>query len=197
MHSRHQAPRKRIVSALEYLADQQHIVLETKKATEVFSINSMALDSRDLVARLYHYFVEKEQSEIKRISRLVQFFQSDRCLTKQLSHYFDDKLAPENCGHCSVCRGQVAILPYSSNQQNVSSEMIALAITQLQQHFSTLKNTNTGSPEALSLETICRFLSGMSVPLFTRAKVRKLSYFGVCQHMRYAEIKAQVVNYLA
>ena len=197
MHNRYNAPRKRIVSALEYLADQQHIVLETKKATEVYSINSTALDSHDLVERLYHYFVEKEQSEIKRISRLIEFFQSDRCLTKQLSEYFDDKLAPDNCGHCSVCRGQITVLPYSNNQQSVSADIIAMAITQLQQHFSTLKKPNTELPEALSLETICRFLSGMSVPLFTRAKVRKLSYFGVCQDMRYSDIKAQAMNCLA
>ena len=72
-----------------------------------------------------------------------------------------------------------------------------MAITQLQQHFSTLKKPNTELPEALSLETICRFLSGMSVPLFTRAKVRKLSYFGVCQDMRYSDIKAQAMNCLA
>ncbi len=75
--------------------------------------------------------------------------------------------------------------------------MIALAISQLQEHFEALKNTSLAVPQQLSSETICRFLSGMSVPLFTRAKVRKLSYFGVCQHMRYAEIKQHVVDYLA
>ena len=196
MHSRYQAPRKRIVSALEYLADQQHIVLETKKATEVFSVNMAALDNADLVEQLYQYFAEKEQAEIERISKLVQFFQSDRCLTKQLSHYFDDHLAPENCGHCSVCRGQVAVLPYSNEQQTVSSETITLAIGQIQQHFSSLKATATVLPKGLSIDTICRFLSGMSVPLFTRTKVRQLSYFAVCQHMRYADIKAQVVSTL-
>ena len=197
MHSRYNAPRKRIVSALEYLAEQQHIILETKKSTEVFAVNMTALDSHDLAVRLYDYFLAKEQSEIKRISRLVAFFQSNLCLTKQLSDYFDDLVAPENCGHCSVCRGQVAILPYSNSQPNVSTDMIALAISQLQEHFEALKNTNLALPQQLSSETICRFLSGMSVPLFTRAKVRKLSYFGVCQHMRYAEIKQHVVDYLA
>ena len=196
MHSRYQASRKRIVSALEYLADQQHIVLETKKATEVFSVNTAALDNADLAEQLYQYFAKKEQAEIERISKLVQFFQSDHCLTKQLSHYFDDQFAPENCGHCSVCRGQVAVLPYSNEQQAVGAETIALAIGQIQQHFSSLKATATTLPKGLSIDTICRFLSGMSVPLFTRTKVRQLSYFAVCQHMRYADIKAHVVSIL-
>jgi len=192
MHSRYNAPRKRIISALEYLAEQQHIVLETKKATEVFSVNMSALDNADLGAQLYQYFGEKEQAEVERISKLVQFFQSSQCLTAQLSHYFDDQFAPENCGHCSVCRGQVASLKYSNNHQAVSSDTIALAISQLRQHFSGLGSVASAQVNEISIDTFCRFLSGMSVPLFTRTKVRQLSYFGVCQYMRYAEIKTQV-----
>ena len=196
MNSRYNAPRKRIVSALEYLADQQHILLETKKATEVYSVNRVALEDNALVDTLYHYFLEKEQAEIERITKLVAFFQSKNCLTQQLSHYFDDQRAPTNCGHCSVCRGQVATLQYSSTHQAITTETIALAISQLQQHFSTLKGTGITQPYSLSVDTICRFLSGMSVPLFTRAKVRKLSYFGICQYMRYAEIKTEVIALL-
>jgi ATP-dependent DNA helicase RecQ len=196
MYSRYQAPRKRIVAALEYLAEQQHIVLETKKATEVFSVNMAALENNALVDTLFDYFSDKEQAEIERITKLVSFFQSEDCLTQQLSQYFDDQRAPKNCGHCSVCRGQVAILPYSSNHQTVSIDTIALGIKQLQQHFSTLKSPVGESAHILSTDTICRFLSGMSVPLFTRAKVRQLSYFGVCQYMRYSEIKAQVIPLL-
>ncbi len=197
MYARHQAPRKRIVAALEYLAEQQHIVLETKKATEVFSVNLATLADSALAETLFQYFAEKEQAEIQRIAKLVEFFQSDHCLTQQLCHYFDDQHAPRNCGHCSVCRGQVAILPYSSLHQTQSIETISLAITQLQEHFSALKLADTQGRELLSKETICRFLSGMTVPLFTRAKVRQLSYFGVCQQMRYADIKAQVATCLS
>ncbi len=197
MQTRFQAPRKRIVSALEYLAEQQHIVLETKKATEVFSVNRQALESTDLVEQLFNYFLEKEQAEIARITRLVDFFQSDKCLTKQLSSYFDDQYAPEYCGHCSVCRQQVVKLSYSTHQQTISTETIVLAIKQLQQHFSTSKVGAGQHSDGVSIETICRFLSGMSVPIFTRAKVRKLSYFGVCQHMRYSEIKKLVNSQLA
>ena len=194
MYSRFQAPRKRIVAALEYLAEQQHIVLETKKATEVFSVDIAALSDVTLVDRLFHYFHEKEQSEIQRIDKLVAFFQSQHCLTQELCHYFDDQQAPKSCGHCSVCRGQVAKLQYSNNHLPVSIETIELAITQLKQHFSTMKSPAGSTPADLSIDTLCRFLSGMTVPLFTRAKVRQLSFFGVCQAMRYAEIKAQVIN---
>ena len=76
----------------------------------------------------------------------------------------------------------------------MSIQTIELAITQLKQHFSTMKSSAGSTPADLSIDTLCRFLSGMTVPLFTRAKVRQLSFFGVCQAMRYAEIKAQVIN---
>ena len=197
MFNHYQAPRKRIVAALEYLADQQHIVLETKKATEVYSVDITALNDNALADRLFNYFHEKEQSEIERIDKLVAFFQSEHCLTQGLCHYFDDQQAPQNCGHCSVCSGQIAKLDYSHTHQAVSPETIGLAINQLQQHFSTLKMADHDQSQQVSIETICRFLSGMSIPLFTRAKVRKLSYFGICQTMRYAEIKAEVSKLLS
>ena len=170
--------------------------METKKATEVYSVDTTVLNDNTLANRLFNYFHEKEQSEIKRIDKLVSFFQSEQCLTQALCHYFDDQQAPKNCGHCSVCRGQIAKLGYSNTVQAVSSETIELAIKQLQQHFSTLKTTVHEQPQQVSIETICRFLSGMSIPLFTRAKVRKLSYFGICQTMRYAEIKKEVFKLL-
>lgn len=197
MHTRFQAPRKRIVTALEYLADQQHIILETKKATEVYSVNATALNNHHLVTKLVHYFQEKEQAEIARIAKLVEFFQSDSCLTKQLSDYFDDQNAPKNCGHCSVCRNQVASLSYSTEPHVVSLDKISTAIKQLEQHLLTVRPDVHQKGGSLSIETICRFLSGMTAPLFTRAKVRQLSFFGVCQHMRYGEIKVQALKCLA
>jgi ATP-dependent DNA helicase RecQ len=42
----------------------------------------------------------------------------------------------------------------------------------------------------VSIDTQCRFLAGMSVPLFTRNKVRQLSGFGLCEQQRYSDIKA-------
>ncbi|SEK73173.1 ATP-dependent DNA helicase, RecQ-like [Colwellia chukchiensis] len=197
MYQRYQTPRKRIIAALEYLAEQQHIELATQKNTEVYAVNMAALADKSLATRLEQYFLEKEQAEILRIQHLVAFFQSDVCLMQQLCHYFADSQAPTKCGHCSVCRGQVARLPNSRQHQEISQDTLILAIKQLQQHLSAYAGASLEQVSHLSLATICRFLSGMTVPLFTRAKVRKLSYFGLCQQMRYGDIKAQVQACLA
>ncbi len=107
--------RNRVIAALEYLQEQQMIVLETSRMTEVFKVNSNELSDPALAKNLYDYFVDKEEKEIKRIAALVRFFQLDTCLSVNLARYFDDALfqgvnSPENCGHCSVCRGNIAKL---------------------------------------------------------------------------------------
>lgn len=197
MLARFQTPRKRIVAALEYLAEHGHIILETKKATDVYSVNRSVLASQGLSEKLFNYFQVKEQAEIKRISQLVAFFESKTCLTANLSRYFDDLHSPMQCGHCSVCRNDIAILAYSRSQTPPPDVDIKAAIKQLSRHFKEKYTVNADGDRTeviLSTDTICRFLSGMSVPLFTRNKVRQLSYFGVCQHMRYQDIKQLILK---
>tara|TARA_Y100000588_G_scaffold160020_1_gene174000 strand:- start:671 stop:889 length:219 start_codon:yes stop_codon:yes gene_type:complete len=65
-------------------------------------------------------------------------------------------------------------------EQNV----IASKVVELKQHLAAKGISD------VSIDTQCRFLAGMSVPLFTRNKVRQLSGFGLCEQQRYSDIKA-------
>ncbi|MBA6253963.1 ATP-dependent DNA helicase RecQ [Colwellia sp. MB3u-55] len=180
--------RGRVIVALEYLQEKQLITLETKKITEVFSVNK-ALLSADIIAKpLHDYFVEKEEKEIKRIATLVRFFELSSCLSRNLSLYFNDKNTPENCGHCSVCRGNVAKLSYSQESILPDDTAIVDMLTALIQHMSTKHKG------VLSLETMCRFLTGLTVPLFSRNKIKQLSGFGCCENIRYQEVREKVMN---
>jgi ATP-dependent DNA helicase RecQ len=180
--------RGRVIVALEYLQEKQLITLETKKITEVFSVNK-ALLSADIIAKSLHdYFVEKEEKEIKRIATLVRFFELSSCLSRNLSLYFNDKNTPENCGHCSVCRGNVAKLSYSQESILPDDTAIVDMLTALIQHMSTKHKG------VLSLETMCRFLTGLTVPLFSRNKIKQLSGFGCCENIRYQEVREKVIN---
>jgi len=185
VYQRYSSERSRVVAALEYLQQQQMIELETKRITEVFSVNRAALADPELVQSLYEYFAEKEQKEIKRIASLVRFFQLERCLSRNLSRYFDDK-SPEACGHCSVCRGQVARLEYSHEPQWPENHQLLTWLSGLTQHLA----SKTDQP--LSVETCCRFLAGIGVPLFSRYKVRQLPGFGSCEICRYEDIRRRV-----
>jgi ATP-dependent DNA helicase RecQ len=180
--------RGRIVTALEYLQERQMIELSTSKMTEVFRVDSLRLREEDLASRLHHYFVEKEEKEIQRIGTLVRFFQLDRCLSNNLARYFDDQQAPEKCGHCSVCRGQVAHLEFSHEPSWPSD-------TELQNNLQGLINHLQGKIGQVSgVETCCRFLAGISVPVFTRNKVRQLPGFASCDQQRYQLIREKVLT---
>ncbi len=180
--------RGRVIVALEYLQEKQLITLETKKITEVYSVNKTLLSSPTLARSLHEYFVDKEEKEIKRIATLVRFFELDTCLSHNLSRYFDDQNAPVNCGHCSVCRGKEVKLNYSQDVIWPDDIRIFEVLTSLIEHMST-KNKSV-----ISLETMCRFLTGLTVPLFSRNKVKQLSGFGCCENIRYQEVREKVIS---
>lgn len=184
------AERNRVLAALEYLASQQLIELETKQITDVYQVETVKLSTPTLAEDLYHYFADKEAKEVARIAQLVRFFELTTCLNYNLARYFDDNAAPKSCGHCSVCRGQVAKLTYSNTPIWPEDQRISADLNELNQ----LVSSKGLAP--LSLETQCRFLAGMSLPIFTRLQVRKLAGFGRCENLRYAEIKQKLQNLL-
>jgi ATP-dependent DNA helicase RecQ len=180
--------RGRVIVALEYLQEKQLITLETKKITEVFSVNKRLLSAENLAKSLHDYFVDKEEKEIKRIATLVRFFELASCLSRNLSLYFNDKNTPENCGHCSVCRGNFAKLSYSQKSTLPDDAAIVDMLTTLIEHMSTKHKG------VLSLETMCRFLTGLTVPLFSRNKIKQLPGFGCCENIRYQEVREKVIS---
>ncbi|MCG9966292.1 RecQ family ATP-dependent DNA helicase [Shewanella cutis] len=184
------AERNRVLAALEYLASQQLIELETKQITDVYQVETVKLSTPTLAEYLYHYFADKEAKEVARIAQLVRFFELTTCLNYNLARYFDDNAAPKSCGHCSVCRGQVAKLTYSNTPIWPEDQRISADLNELNQLVS------SKGLALLSLETQCRFLAGMSLPIFTRLQVRKLAGFGRCENLRYAEIKQKLQNLL-
>ncbi|WP_133471373.1 RecQ family ATP-dependent DNA helicase [Paraglaciecola marina] len=181
------AVRSRVVTALEYLHEHNHIELASRLITDVYEVKQQALLAPDLAKTLAQYFAENELKEVKRIAALVRFFELDKCLNFNLSAYFDDKQAPEHCGHCSVCNGQVAKLEYSTPIAVPDKAQVAEAMSALQTHLA----DKTDVP--LTESIYCRFLTAMTMPLFTRLKVRQVAGFGSCEHCRYGDVK-QVVR---
>lgn len=193
--------RNRVIAALEYLQEQQLIVLETKGMTEVFKVNLNELADPSLCQNLSHYFKSNEEKEIKRIATLIRFFELDTCLTVSLARYFDDTSFDDNrlnntnsepkCGHCSVCRGEVAVLKHSHTQIPwPSDETLIKSMQELAQRL------NDKITQPLSLESYCRFFAGMTVPLFGRNKVRQLSGFGLCENQRYQAIRDRLTPFM-
>jgi len=180
------AERSRVVAALEYLHEHNDIELASRLITDVYRVNDELLQDGNLSNQLAHYFAETERKEIRRIAALVSFFEQGTCLSHNLSAYFDDTQAPKACGHCSVCEGDVATLSYSSPISKPDSEKVLEAMTALKMHLS-------GKFEATITPSIyCRFLTGMTMPLFSRLKIRQVKGFGSFEHCRYADVLKQV-----
>jgi len=136
-----------------------------------------------LSAELHAGFTRHEHTEIARIHAMLDLFATDRCLGYRLAEYFGDHNAPQQCGHCSVCHGQVARLPAPPELPAlVDKNFEALCSDFIHKH-----EQHTGSLP--SAERVTRFLCGISVPLFTKLKVRTISGFAVLEDYPYAEVR--------
>jgi ATP-dependent DNA helicase RecQ len=80
----------------------------------------------------------------------------------------------------------VAKLAYSRQQDWPSDETLIQVLTELKNHLAS-KIT-----QPLSDELRCRFLAGLSVPIFARNKTRQLTGFALCENFRYDDIRSKV-----
>ncbi|WVV48194.1 ATP-dependent DNA helicase RecQ [Pseudomonas sp. NA13] len=183
MYQHYHAERSRVVKALDYFQEKGWIELESKQMTEVYSVLDTDLDVQVLSAELYAYFTRHEQGEIARIHAMLELFATDRCLGYRLAQYFGDENAPRQCGHCSVCHGQVARLPEPpALPALVDKNFEALCGDFIHKH-----EQHSGSVP--SAERLTRFLCGISVPLFTRLKARKIGGYAALEAYPYAEVR--------
>ncbi|KPW39097.1 ATP-dependent DNA helicase RecQ [Pseudomonas coronafaciens pv. atropurpurea] len=186
MYQQYGAERARVVKALDYFQEKGWIELESKQMTEVYSLLRSDFDPQALSTELHDYFVHHEATEVARIHAMLDVFSSDQCLTHRLARYFGDHKAPERCGHCSVCHGEVAHLPEPPALEPLPNR----DFQQLCGDFIHKHQDYTGHPP--STECLTRFLCGISVPLFTKLKARATAGFAVLEDYPYAQVRAWV-----
>lgn len=184
-----------VLQVLEYAADRHVLTLESKQLTEVYQVNPDQFHLDTLLNTLDQYVVEKQTAEIERIATMIRFFQLDRCLNQNLARYFGDKNAPEQCGHCSVCRGNVLVFPEPANPEGSLDELtpqIAQYVTEFAQQL------NSKSPDTkLTPVLVTRFLTGLTQPIFTKIKARQLTGFGIYEEKAYQQVLASAKTLMA
>lgn len=188
LYQQHGADRARVVKALEYFQEKGWIELESKQMTEVYALLDASFDAEALSGELHAYFKQHEASEITRIDNMLALFESAECLSQRLAEYFGDRQAPQSCGHCSVCRGQVAQLPAPPALAPLAEIDLDARCADFDQRYRQLKG------HAPSAECRTRFLCGISVPLFTKLKARQLPGFASLEAYPYAEVRAQLAG---
>ncbi|MCP4325478.1 MAG: recombinase RecQ, partial [Alteromonadales bacterium] len=169
--------RSRVITALDYLDQQGLMELQTKQMTNVYKLFVESI-TPDLTDRLAQRFSAKEQSEIKRIHFLLDFFASKSCLNWQLAHYFSDTNLQQACGHCSVCAGLVTVFPEPELLMPLSEYDFLQLSTPIQNKLAKHNSTTL----------VARFLCGLTTPIFTRLKARQLSGFASLEKYRFSEV---------
>ncbi|MCF7481248.1 RecQ family ATP-dependent DNA helicase [Vibrio sp. J1-1] len=177
----YQSERSRVVAALDYFHQNGWIELESKQLTDVYTVLPNQQRSENLEQHLYELFQSKEHKDIERIHTMLSLFQSSDCLSYQLAHYFADHNAPTQCGHCSVCRGQVAAFPTQVNELPEHKQIVSWV-----NEFVQL------SPTTISNEAVARFLCGISTPLISQLKATKKSGYGAMENVSFDKVIEQV-----
>ncbi len=189
--SNYQTDRQRVITALDYLHEKEVIHLETKQMTEVFHVSApeKLTDNQEetqLIHSLFKQFKDKERNEIIRIQNLLDFFESDQCITQQLCRHFGDQQLTTACGHCSVCRTGAVQLP-------MSYQLSPLANFDPQVECANLKLIANEKSVHLSKQMMAKFFCGITNPLLGKLKVRQLPEFARFEQYRYQD----VVNWLS
>ncbi len=176
------ADRQRVIAALEYFAEKGWIELQAKQEVEAYEILSRTFDIDALSAKLCGLFTARENQEIQRIHTMVDFFESNACISQRLVRYFGDEIGKDRCGHCSFCRtGRVTLAqtvkrpPLSTFRfHEVANDFIRMA----EKHGSVLNVT--------------KFLCGISSPMLVKLNVKQLPHFGVLERYPFLEVRRWV-----
>lgn len=171
--------RGRVITALEWMQQQNMLELQTKQHTEVYAVEQSKLNQPQLAQNLLTYFQQKEQSEITRLNAMLDFFDSHHCLASQLASYFDDQQAPQQCGHCSVCQQQIAKLAHYQPLTMPSQQQVSAWLDELRQHLP--------QELVLSTEFASKFLLGLTTPWFSRYRLKKLTGYAQMEKVPYAK----------
>lgn len=161
-----ESPRKRIVTALDYLEQRGDINVNVSGPRLGFRM--LQRDNVDIDAlkeKLSTRFAQREQDDVDRLQLVVDFNNHIGCKARFLLAYFGEDLETD-CGHCQFClTGQNAfILPKETTEELFVGSGLLSTLIQLYEQY----------PEALKTSRqITRFLCGLSSPGLTRAKLNK------------------------
>jgi ATP-dependent DNA helicase RecQ len=172
--------RRRILLALGYLDEKGWIELKPGRSVEVYRILHREFAAEEMTGSLYRIMKNREEYELDRIRRVVEFFESDTCLSRRLSDYFGEQ-GVEDCGRCSACtRGGVVL--------ETTVERPPLSSLDFEEITAELFRTEGFDPAGGVVERVTRFLCGISSPVAARLGLYGLASFGLLEGYPYREV---------
>jgi len=172
--------RGRIVAALEYLDQEGLVELQAAELRQRYTVTARPDPESELLESLLERFARRERSEVERIQSVLTLVTHDGCQVRALVGYFGETRG-ERCEHCSYClNGHALELP-----QPVPSPPIKARVD------AALAALRSSHPEAIGApRQRARFLSGITSPATTRAKLTRDPLFGPLAERRFADVLA-------
>lgn len=175
--------RNRIVTALNYLAEQGDLELKVSGSRLGFRIKQRLTGEKAeaIKDKLVQRFKEREQNDIARLHQVLQLINHSGCRVNYLLNYFGEKRS-DNCGHCEYCLCKV-----SGTALSTLEEYRTTSISKSQEkQIKAILEENSGS--LTSIRQKARFLCGISSPKIVRAKLTGNSAFGVLGLIPFAYV---------
>jgi ATP-dependent DNA helicase RecQ len=179
-------PRDRIVSALGYLEEKGDLILQVAGVRQGYRRLRVPEDLDSLVASLNERFRKREENDLDRMRRVLEFASHPGCLTRHLLAYFGEALG--ECGHCCRCSGEAAV-PLEGRNGRAISEADLSRVRGL---------IEAGHPSIQTPRQLARFLCGITSPATTRARLRReTDLFGVFEEIPFRQVLKRVTEILA
>lgn len=181
-----QEPRERIERALEYLADTGDLELKMGELQHRFSRLTSEYTPKNIGEELVERFGRREQDEIARIQRLINFVEHPGCHANCLAAYFGE-IRQEPCGICTGCIEKGAVqfpMPANTTPARLHDADAGELQTLIHQNNDALSHPRQ----------IARFLCGLSSPLMVKAKLSHHRLFGVLAHVRFHHVLTYAEN---
>ncbi len=182
------SPRKRIISALDYLERSGDLILKVSGARLGFRKNDNGqLDINSLKEKLTKRFRQREKNDLHRIQLVLDLINHRGCKTRFLLDYFGEN-PDDDCGHCQFClHGKNEVIDRETitmpdPDNNVAMQARALC---------------TEHPEALGANRqVTRFLCGLSSPMLSRHKLTGHKLFGQTADYSFTHIMKWVGKHI-
>jgi ATP-dependent DNA helicase RecQ len=180
------SPRKRVVTALDYLEQCGDLVLQVTGARLGYRrLQQNELDPDQLKEKLIKRFEHREQSDLSRLQLVLDLCNHEGCKTRFLLDYFGEGL-DEDCGHCSFClSGSNPLVVREEAEPQLLDSGLAENLRQLRGQY----------PQALATpRQMARLLCGLTSPMLTRKKVTKENLYGRLEGAPFGQVMEWVTD---
>ncbi|MEM8736783.1 MAG: RecQ family ATP-dependent DNA helicase, partial [Planctomycetota bacterium] len=178
-----QCERHRIVSMLDYFAEQGWLELKASGLVHGYRKLKPITDIDELTQELYEYSLSRELGELSRTNELYELMFSPTCQSAALSTHFGQSL-PEPCGHCGTCEGEAMIAPPDTTDHRLGDSALRGLTDVCKKQPAVLADARQQA----------KFLCGLSSPKMIRARLTRDPLYGCCSHVPFEIVLDSLVE---